>query len=98
MKGITEILKDSKVFESYKDMFTLEDLEKSFLKKINSRQKKYYTPHKLTWEEARAFTDFTKEEYENSTGLYILPNGSLTGKGGWDLFLNELKRLENINK
>lgn len=93
VKGIVEQLKDPKVLGSYDKTLNLKDLETFFLKRINSRQRKYYNARKLTWEETQAFTNFTQEEYENSTGLYILPNGSMTGKGGWDLYANTLMEL-----
>lgn len=92
-KGFAEILKDPKILGAYDKTLSLEKLKNFFLKRNNSRQGKYYIPHKLTWEETQAFTNFTKEEYENSSGLYILSNGSLTGKGGWDLYMRELTKV-----
>jgi len=93
VKGIVEQLKDPKVLGVYDKPFNLKDLESLFIKRFNSRQRKYENPRKLTWEETQAFTNFTQEEYENSSGLYILPDGSMTGKGGWDLYANALMEL-----
>lgn len=46
----------------------------------------------LEYEEAKAYVDLTKEEYENSSKLYWVGN-TLTGKEGFENFTNSLNKV-----
>jgi len=93
-KGIKHYIED----DAYKGTFSVEKLESFLIKRFKSRQRKICEPHYMPYEEAQGIfgTQISREEYENSTGLYMMSDGSMTGKKGWDnfwkFFESELKR------
>lgn len=83
-KGIKSYLND----DAYQEPFSLEKLEAFLLKRFKSRQRKICEPHYMPYEEAQGIfgTQISREEYENSTGLYMMSDGSITGLGGWNKY------------
>jgi hypothetical protein len=53
---------------------------------LERRFKDNCEPGVLSHQEAHSFCGVSKEEYEDSTKLFRLPNGAITGIGGWNLF------------
>lgn len=94
VKGLKHQLK--KIKPENKGTLTVKDLEAYLIDRLKDRPKKdnyglsKFPPRKLTWEEANSICGISREEYENSTGLYQI-GYSLTGKGGFDIYQQELR-------
>lgn len=77
----------------------LKDLEAYLVDRLKSKPEgkdpyglRKFPPRKLTWQEACPILEISKEEYENSTGLYQI-GYSLTGEGGFRIYQEELQRM-----
>ena len=80
--GWNELAKD------YKGTLTLEELEEHLLDIFKIREEAPRPPNKLplgllSYQEVRAITDISEEEYENSSGLYRIADNCFTGYKGW---------------
>ena len=94
VKGLKHQLK--KIKSENKETLNVKNLEAYIMSRLKDRPKNddyglsKFPPRKLTWEEANSICGISEEEYENSTGLYQI-GYSLTGKGGFDIYQQELK-------
>lgn len=91
-KGLYHQIKNNK--KEYPTLH-LKEIEKFLMDIVKNRPKddfglSEFPPRKLTWQEANSLCEISQEEYENSTGLYQIGR-SITGIGGWNLFMKELR-------
>lgn len=99
VKGIKHQLK--KIKPENQGTLNVKDLEAYIMSRFKNRPKKddyglsEFPPRKLTWQEANSICGISEEEYENSTGLYQI-GYSLTGKGGFDIYQQELRNFCKI--
>lgn len=78
---------------------SLSDLTDKLKTILDRRFKDNCEPGILSFQEAHSFCGVSEEEYENSTKLFRLPNGAITGLGGWNLFQKALKdEISKYNK
>lgn len=90
-KGLKHQLGDDNT-PIYNNTFSLKKLEEFILDRLTKIKPDWERPpHKMSYEEAQGLfgNQISREEYENSTGLFYI-HGSITGLGGWNIYINAL--------